>query len=104
MPWQQNETAAIGTCTEGLGAQCKQCVNECGAAFSLSTQTPTEGIEAKQNMLVKFLKSSSNKSFPFCLLCKQMLDIKCSFQYAELCGLMLQKAVLIGTVFYDSFL
>lgn len=34
------------------------------------------------------------------LLCKHQLYIICSFQYSELCGLTLQKFVLIDTVFY----
>lgn len=34
------------------------------------------------------------------LLCKHQLYIICSFQYSELCGLTLQKFVLIETVFY----
>lgn len=35
MPRQQNETAAIGICAEGLRVQCKQSLNVCGAAFCL---------------------------------------------------------------------
>lgn len=34
------------------------------------------------------------------LLCKHQLYIICSFRYSELCGLTLQKFVLIETVFY----